>query len=107
MAKPIKNIEKAPLTLVGDTVRLSTEDAATVLSADKQVMEMHRLWGAAREAFLIEEAQRHAAIQDGRKNYESLVRTLATKHGIDLNAKDVAWTFNGTEMVFTKNPPKQ
>jgi len=31
---------------------------------------------------------------------------LAAKHNIDLAAKDVSWTFNGTEMVFTKNQPK-
>jgi hypothetical protein len=106
MAKAIKKTNQPPLTLVGDSVKLSAEDSATVLATDKQTMELHRQWGVAREQFLLEEAQRHAAIQEGRKNYESLVRTLATKHGIDLNAKDASWTFNGTEMTFVKNPPK-
>lgn len=82
-----------------EVVRLGEDDALTVRSAHQTIVNGQATLGAIREQFLTNENAQRQAIAKARQDFESVMHTLAKKHGIDL--ENDQWTFNLADMSFT------
>ena len=82
-----------------EVVHLSDDDGQTVRSAHKAIADGQAALGAIRENYLANEAAQMQAISKSRQDFESVMRTLAEKHGVDL--ANGQWIFNLADMTFT------
>ena len=106
MAKKIqpKKTKKTETPTNGVSSRLILEsgDQDTVRMADKKLATLQTNLGVLTETFERQKAQILNELTKSRQDFQSVLKTVGSKHGVDLDKEPGAWGFDFDTMEFSR-----
>lgn len=87
---------------VGTRVELSADDRKTLEAAEQRVLSLHATLGQQLEEFEILKSKLMHALTTAKQEHNSVLLTLARKHGINIDTNEEQWEFHRDSLQYER-----